>query len=226
MIELITTMNPDGKPDVLKVINILVDKTGNEYELWVDGEDYAIARSGYRGVPMRLDLLNLAAYCWQNKLSYTLDEEPGETEPMFQTLDEIVCNLQDEENVCTSRIVQMDEQKVYIYLKELEMFTDEEGNVLLNIEDMPHRQEDIYFLEPFISESRIIGCDRKLMTERVTFLREEVLKMDFVEFAYGLDIPLNLYAPFENATFHSPLVFRKIVDAYPWLDKNWLSGNK
>ena len=224
MIEWKTTMNLDNNPDVLKVINILVDKSGLEYELWQDGEDFAIARSGYRGVPIRLDLLNLAAYCWQNQLSFVLGEEPG-TEPMFQTLDEIVCTLQ-EESINTSRIVQMDEHKVYIYIKDLDMFTDEEGNVLLNIEDMPRRQEDIYFLEPFISESMITGCDRKLMTERVNFLREEILNLDFVEFAYRLDLPLNIYAPFENGTFHSPLVFRKIVEAYPWLDKDWLAGSK
>lgn len=224
MIEWKTTMNLDNNPDVLKVINILVDKSGLEYELWQDGEDFAIARIGYRGVPIRLDLLNLAAYCWQNQLSFVLGEEPG-TEPMFQTLDEIVCTLQ-EESINTSRIVQMDEHKVYIYVKDLDMFTDEGGNVLLNIEDMSQREEEIWFLEPFISESMIIGCDGKFMTERLTFLREEVLKMGLVEFAYELDIPLNLLAPFENGTFHSPLVLRKIVDAYPWLNPEWLSGKK
>lgn len=223
MIELITTMNPDGQPDVLKVINILVDKTGNEYELWVDGEDFAIARSGYRDVPIRLDLLNLAAYCWQNQLSYILDEEPG-TETMFRTLDEIVHDLQDEENIYTSRIVNMENQKVYIYLKELKMFTDEDGDVLLDIEDMPQRQEEGWFLEPFISDSLITGCDKKLMTERVTWLREELLQMDTFQFALELDLPLNLYAPFENGTFHSPLVFNRITEKLPWIDTNWLAG--
>ena len=225
MIKWNTTMNLDNNPNVLKIINILVNKDGQEYELWQDAESFAIARSGYRGVPMRLDLLNLAAYCWQNQMSYTLDEEPG-TESMFQMLDAIVCNLKEEDEPYTSRIVNITEQKVYIYLKELDMFTDEGGNVLLNIEDMSQREEEIWFLEPFISESMIIGCDGKLMTERLTFLREEVLKMGLVEFAYELDIPLNLLAPFENGTFHSPLVLRKIVDAYPWLNPEWLSGKK
>lgn len=224
MIEWKTSMNSDNKPNVLKVINILVDKSGQEFELWQDGEDFVIARSGYKGNPMRLDLLNLSAYCWQNQLAYTIDDEPG-TELMFQTLDEIVCTLQ-EENVRTSRVVQMAEQKVYIYLKELGMLTDEDGYVLLSVEDMPRRQEDIYFLEPFISETFITGCDRKLMTERVSWLRKEILKMGLAEFISELDLPLNLYAPFENGEFHSPLVFRKITEVFPWIDKDWLLGCK
>lgn len=224
MIELMTTMNRSAVgANVLKVICVLLDKSGQEYDLWVDGEDFAVARDGYRSVPMRLNLENLAAFCWQNQLAYKLEDDL-DTEPMFQTLHEIVRDVKEEEDVCTCRVVHMEELKVYIYLKAMDKFTDIEGHVLLDVGEMP--KDGLYFLEPYISETWILGCHKETMTERVIWLREILLKKELIDFASELDIPLNLYVPFEAGTFHSPLVFQKIMDAYPWIDEKWLSGNR
>ena len=123
--------------DGCMVINMLADPNNREYELWEDGESFAIGRSGnHRGVAMRLNITELATYCQMHQLTYKTEDE-NETEPMFGSLEEIINDLNAEQQVQHCRLVNMAELKVYIYWKKLQKFTDEKGYILLDTADMP-----------------------------------------------------------------------------------------
>ena len=58
--------------DGCMVINMLADPNNREYELWEDGESFAIGRSGnHRGVAMRLNITALATYCQMHQYKFS-----------------------------------------------------------------------------------------------------------------------------------------------------------
>ena len=102
MIELHSTMNIRRNSvipnDGCMVINMLADPNNREYELWEDGESFAIGRScNHRGVAMRLNLTALATYCQMHQLTYKTEDE-NETEAMFGSLEKIINDLNADKN--------------------------------------------------------------------------------------------------------------------------------
>ena len=227
MIELHSTMNFKKNSvvpnDGCMVINMLADPNNREYELWEDGVSFAIGRSGnHRGVAMRLNITALATYCQMHQLTYKTEDE-NETEAMFGSLEEIINDLNAEQQVQHCRLVNMEELKVYIYWKKLQKFTDEKGYILLDAADMP---EGDYFVEPFISETFVTGCNPELMSERLIWLRSNILHKNLTDFASDISVPTEMYAQFEEGTFQLPLIVKRIMNTYPWVDENWLLGCK
>jgi hypothetical protein len=64
------------------------------------------------------------------------------------------------------------------------------------------------------------------MSERLIWLRNNILHKKLTDFASDINVPTEVYAQFEEGTFQLPLIVKRIMDTYPWVDENWLSWCK
>lgn len=64
------------------------------------------------------------------------------------------------------------------------------------------------------------------MSERIIWLRNNILHKKLTDFASDINVPTEVYAQFEEGTFQLPLIVKRIMDTYPWVDEKWLLGCK